>query len=131
MWRQAGTKALQYRPASALQLRHRGYLCEDVPRVAEVGDGLDGEVERDACDGVRVGQVDEWVCVLVGWPIVHLGCKEARRAVGDGDGHSLKPLEVPEGLPELSKSSGTPEQVQVLLKVPGKTERGVVAPTQR
>ena len=49
--------------------------------------------------------------MLVGGPLVHPGCEEARRAVGDGEGHSLKLLEVPEGLLELSKSSGTPEQV--------------------
>ena len=63
----------------------------DVSSVAEISDGLGGEVERDARDGARVGQVEEWVACSSG-SLVHPGCEEARRAVGDGEGHRFKPL---------------------------------------
>ena len=46
-------------------------------------------------------EIVDWVRIVVGiHNHVHPGREEARRAVGDGEGHSLKPLEVPEGVPE-------------------------------
>ena len=52
------------------------------------------------------------------WIHIRPGSEEARRAVDDGEGHSLEPQLVPEGAPELWKNSGTPEEV--LVKVRGK-----------
>ena len=117
-----------------------GFLREadvDVPSVAglggDLGGGLGGEVEGDARESFRVSRTVDFVhsskteimfrAEHVGEPLVHPGREEASGAVGDGKGHSLKPLVVPGGVPELSQSSGTPEQV--LLKSTWRTDRNM------